>query len=351
MSSQRTMRNITTSGERPAKRARTAQNGQPVQPETTPADASSLEQSPSNNSTLSDLDHSAASMTTASHGGPTTNAAANAVIAPATICSSKSSASPSSVVADNTSAHVQHAEAQAATLISTSATITTASVELSLPAWVPETVVRRLPGMLAFEDPKCDRWAVSRLPRSGSWGGNKNTRDLARYYCVDDKPATFFFVGFVSFKSFTDDFGQPLRRVKIGLNLLRSDDMVIAAEFLSRTRPHTSLLVDKVYASRSMSEWGKEERAKVIPFNNVFDARKGYGPKSSMARMTTQDFGRGDLILMEAALTRFRPVGRYTWDEWKTSFELRAISLLAEIPDNTHIDNGAEFDADGDVCL
>ncbi|KAI0332375.1 hypothetical protein GY45DRAFT_1369312 [Cubamyces sp. BRFM 1775] len=224
--------------------------------------------------------------------------------------------------------------------------------DIPLPVWVPHDLTLRIPNMLTFADPKNTRWSISRIPSHAKWGGNRDQWELARYLCAGDVPITIFIVGTLTSKRFTDKEGDPLPRVQMGIRPLVDEHRRDAASLLGRCRPPQVVTLEKVYAGRLMSQWGKnDQKASTLSFTNIFDARKGYGRKSAMKRLHPHEIGKGDLVLVELTLTRYRPASVYTWDHYKTAFELRAVSLLAECPAEFVADDSVDFDIDGDVSL
>lgn len=81
----------------------------------------------------------------------------------------------------------------------------------------------------------------------------------------------------------------------------------------------------------------------------VYDAQAVFAKKSDMALYPVQNLGKGDLVLLEMWISRYRikpanePSGAaleaaksshfykprpFAWDRWRARFDLRAVSLL-----------------------
>lgn len=85
-------------------------------------------------------------------------------------------------------------------------------------------------------------------------------------------------------------------------------------------------------------------------FENIYDATEVMRAKSSMTKLECADIEENDLVLVEAALTRYREKneasnekakgsgkskeGR-TWEKYTSAFDLLAIILLAKGPGPT----------------
>ena len=77
-----------------------------------------------------------------------------------------------------------------------------------------------------------------------------------------------------------------------------------------------------------------------ILFNNVYDARQVLLAKNAMEKYNTLDLKKKDLVLLEARLTRYRQKddnGR--WSIHRAQFELQAISILQNAPDDCSATN------------
>lgn len=77
-----------------------------------------------------------------------------------------------------------------------------------------------------------------------------------------------------------------------------------------------------------------------ILFNNVYDARQVLLAKNAMEKYNTLELKKKDLVLLEARLTRYRQKdnnGR--WSIHRAQFELQAISILQNAPDDSSATN------------
>ncbi|KAI9061418.1 hypothetical protein FKP32DRAFT_1678150 [Trametes sanguinea] len=223
----------------------------------------------------------------------------------------------------------------------------------TFPEWVSDDVKRRLLDFMTFSEPSTNRYAVARVPSSAKWGDNSAGTDYSRYLCHNDKPVVVWLVGTVVSKWFHNRMGDPQDKVNVAITPLREEDMQAIATLLSKSCPPKPFKGDKVYAGRMMAEWVKgEEKPRIGSFLNIFDATNGFGRKSTMKRKHAHDIGVGDIVLVETAMTRYKTgTTKYTWERWNTSFELRAISLLAELPVGQSFAEADDFDDDGDTTL
>lgn len=91
------------------------------------------------------------------------------------------------------------------------------------------------------------------------------------------------------------------------------------------------------------------EFLKIEPFTHVFDATEILTSKAAMVRLSAADLATGDIVLLEATLTRWRTgdstSSRRSWASWATGYELKTISLLLSAPEDV---GKTTYDDDGD---
>ncbi|KAI0349494.1 hypothetical protein OH77DRAFT_1226567 [Trametes cingulata] len=196
---------------------------------------------------------------------------------------------------------------------------------------------QRLLGFLNFKDEKTNRFAVANVPSRATWGRKVDGVDLSRFLCIEDKPVIVWLAGPIVSKWFCNRLGQPQDRVKIGISMLRDEDLAAANGLLSRTMPAHIRAGNNVYASKLMTEWARGEPHPVISsFDQIYDATSSFERKSKMRKLHAYQLGMGDIVLLEVALTRYKTGSiKYVWKEWNVAFELRSVSLLAEAPVGT----------------
>ena len=83
-----------------------------------------------------------------------------------------------------------------------------------------------------------------------------------------------------------------------------------------------------------------------ILFNNVYDARRVLLAKNAMQKYNTLDLKKKDLVLLETRLTRYcQKDDNGRWSIHRAQFELQAISILQNAPDDCGTTNeGSDID-------
>lgn len=72
-----------------------------------------------------------------------------------------------------------------------------------------------------------------------------------------------------------------------------------------------------------------------VAFEEVFDATETLTVKSAMPRISAADIAEGDIVLVEAMLTRWKKPAdkkKKGWPAWDVGFELQAVSLIYKAP-------------------
>lgn len=82
-----------------------------------------------------------------------------------------------------------------------------------------------------------------------------------------------------------------------------------------------------------------------MTFDQFYDATDGFKRKSAMRRLYANQVQLGDVVLVEAALTRYKTgQNRMRWEEWGTTFELQSVCVLAKNPEK--VDSPESFVAE-----
>ncbi|PSS02371.1 hypothetical protein PHLCEN_2v4028 [Hermanssonia centrifuga] len=105
---------------------------------------------------------------------------------------------------------------------------------------------------------------------------------------------------------------------------------------------------DIIYAARFQTERKRGDAAQTcIPYDRVWDARTTYGAKGvMMTQLSASDIAVNDIVLVEFAITRFKPNeggSRYSnaWDRWTVSMELQDVILFYEAPEGVDVQQRA----------
>ncbi|KAH9858952.1 hypothetical protein C2E23DRAFT_880354 [Lenzites betulinus] len=208
------------------------------------------------------------------------------------------------------------------------------SSAVDFPKWVIPAVQKRLRDMMDFTDVSTRRFAVAEVPESARWGRSVDGVDNSRFFCVSDEPLTVWLCGTMTTKWFQNRLGQLQDRVSVGLGLLRERDIDAAVKLLALSEPVKEPKRDIIYAGRFMTEWVKGKSMPVVQmFEEIYDASRPGMRRADLPRKMHYDLGPGDLLLVEAFLIRYKTGDtKKDWETWNTSFELRSISLIAEVP-------------------
>ncbi|CDO74755.1 hypothetical protein BN946_scf185001.g3 [Trametes cinnabarina] len=219
-------------------------------------------------------------------------------------------------------------------------TIDNVPSDIRKPSWMTEDTLARIADFIKFAEPSTNRFAISKVPVLSTWG---RAPDLARYLCANDKPLTVWLVGTVESKWFQNMSGEPQESVNIGIQCLRQADHDAAVNVLCRSQPAKTLQLSRIYARRRMTEWvAGELKPQVKPFEHIYDATNGFGRKSTLPTKYPVDIAIGDIVLVEAAITRYKTGDvKYRWEAWNVSFELQSVCILAHRP--KHDGDGAVF--------
>ncbi|KAI9065802.1 hypothetical protein FKP32DRAFT_1602074 [Trametes sanguinea] len=222
-------------------------------------------------------------------------------------------------------------EQQDTTSIATATPVkTTNNATLKVPDWVSEDTISRLNDFLRFAEPETNRFAVAHVPSSTKWGN----KEFAKYLCLDDKPVTVWLVGSLVSKWFQNRMGEPQDTVNVAIEPLREIDLSAAITLLSNSQPRKVPTLTRLYAKRFMTEWSAgDAKPKVVLFDKIYDATKGFGRKASLPPLYPSELGIGDIVLVEVAVTRYKTgTIKYRWEQWNVSFELLCISVIAHSP-------------------
>ncbi|KAI0357038.1 hypothetical protein OH77DRAFT_1436142 [Trametes cingulata] len=206
--------------------------------------------------------------------------------------------------------------------------------DITAEEWMSLDLLDRLKDFVTFSEKETNRYAVSTVPSSARWGVVGGSKELDRYLCIGEKPVLIWLVGTVASKWFANRMGRPQEKVNIGIVPLRPKDYNSAVALLSKSKPSKAYESPNIYASRFMTEWSdSDETTKVATFDKIYDATNGFGRKSDLPMKRAHQIGVGDVVLVEAALTRYKTgLNKWRWEEWKAQFELHSVCILAEKP-------------------
>lgn len=71
-------------------------------------------------------------------------------------------------------------------------------------------------------------------------------------------------------------------------------------------------------------------------FQHFYDGRRKFGPKNILAQYDVEEIGRGDVVLAECFISRYRcdeggkPVYEGGWKRYRAGFELKFLTILQE---------------------
>ncbi|RDX44577.1 hypothetical protein OH76DRAFT_1487015 [Lentinus brumalis] len=203
-------------------------------------------------------------------------------------------------------------------------------------AYVPYEDLQRAVGFAQKDEASTKRYALSKIPADASWGTTPSTERL-----LCDKsgtPLTCWLLSTIHSKWFYNMNGDPQSRVNVGLKLPFVGDYDALRRLYGKGRPKREIVPDVVYASRMMSRQPKGEDATIIlPFTALYDARERFRPKKDMTAISPQAIGKGDLVLVETLVSRWKTSkdkkNRKGWSLWDVGFELQAISHLFDAPE------------------
>ncbi|KAI1786951.1 hypothetical protein LXA43DRAFT_1098725 [Ganoderma leucocontextum] len=218
--------------------------------------------------------------------------------------------------------------------------------------WVTRDKQQRLLAFLNYVDPVDNRYGVTKVPPSATWGGDGNLAKVMRF---NNELVTVWIPGVVATKWFINLKGEPQNRVHISVQPLRDVDKEASLDLLRRSSPFIEPKAGPIYAGKLMTQWVKgSDKPIVKPFEEFFDATTHFRQKRLMKRLKQSDIGYGDIVLVECNLTRWKTgenKSEAEWVEWKTAFDLISVCLLESAPEGTLLPVFSSAKDTTDVCL
>ncbi|KAH9925075.1 hypothetical protein B0H21DRAFT_712407 [Amylocystis lapponica] len=218
-------------------------------------------------------------------------------------------------------------------------------------------LMQRLNAMVSFSDHANGRFAIGTVPPTAAWGSG--TADST--FCIADVPVNIFMVGEIRTTWFHTRLGNPQRYVNLRIRPVRASDLNAAKSLLATHAtmpPPNSKYRNVVYAGcRSTKQMKGSPQATAVEFTKCYDARTQFRTKTAMDKWPVSMIGFNDLVLLECYMTRYRVdndgniVYKGAWANYRTAYELQALSLLAIGPDTFIDEEDNEVEADGNVVL
>ncbi|EIM78968.1 uncharacterized protein STEHIDRAFT_116862, partial [Stereum hirsutum FP-91666 SS1] len=215
--------------------------------------------------------------------------------------------------------------------------------------------------MLDYQKPAENIFALSKLPVLDlDWG---NSTASVNKLCIKPRsvPVSVWIVGIIdTLWLFNPRSGEPEARISVGVAPLADHALMVARNVLcdfSRPVSTSTKSLFHVNASKWTSTQVHGERANQNQeFEKVYDARNKFATKHKMPRLAPEELKKGDLVLMEAQISRYNTkkdrdgkvrtkTNKADMVEYKVSFDLVAVSLLEVGPKVTE-DAAAELDSD-----
>ncbi|EIM79107.1 uncharacterized protein STEHIDRAFT_163999 [Stereum hirsutum FP-91666 SS1] len=217
-----------------------------------------------------------------------------------------------------------------------------------------ETLKRRLEALLTYSNAADSVYSLSCLPlQDMTWGSTEN--HTANKLCIRGNPSvpvTTWITALIDRLYMFETDGGPKKKVTVALSPLTEHSLRVGYK-IQKTFSKPAETIDtnhrRLYASRWQTvRLPRQREMEVVPFRECYDARSRYQVKSNMDRVDVEDLNVGDVVLVEAHITRFSTVEalnkQKTWQEqararkkgfveYKSMFELSSISLLKSIPD------------------
>ncbi|EIW54754.1 uncharacterized protein TRAVEDRAFT_50892 [Trametes versicolor FP-101664 SS1] len=197
---------------------------------------------------------------------------------------------------------------------------------------VPDDILLRLYAIVQVAIPTHNVFAVNCVPSNADWGTGRNDRLL----CLNTVPLSIWLAGRAGSLWFFSLAGEPHARVNIGVLMAALRDYEAVKQLYQRARPRSAPASETIYASRLQTVRGRGEQiAHAVAFEEVFDATETLTVKSAMPRISAADIAEGDIVLVEAMLTRWKKPAdkkKKGWPAWDVGFELQAVSLIYKAP-------------------
>ncbi|KAI0648462.1 hypothetical protein C8Q79DRAFT_1045280 [Trametes meyenii] len=214
-----------------------------------------------------------------------------------------------------------------------STSLSTAALSLDLPEWVKADIASRLELVSDLQIISECKFAIAKVPKSAMWGP-ENDKDLSKFLCVNLQLLTVVYVGSIVSLWFQDRQGEPHQRANLGVVMLCKRDLKAAVRLPAQSKPVKVMKGDRVYAGKFMTQWVKgESKPRAVLFDEIFDLSEADSDKDDMTRRYPYNLGVGDLVVIEANVVRFKTgMDHRSWDEYGVNFELKNISILAEMP-------------------
>ncbi|KAF7789314.1 hypothetical protein EIP86_000258 [Pleurotus ostreatoroseus] len=208
-----------------------------------------------------------------------------------------------------------------------------ASQEIIKFDWIPETVMKRLLILAAWQRPPQGIHTISSVPASGvSWATQKDS-----VLCYKGKPATFAFVGRIMSTFFrVGEDRQPARCANVIFKFMRDvDDLACRALLYDTARPPTEGRTRKSFwAGSKRSIWNKGSRySELQDFTEVYDgSEKMKNDYKKMNGLDNSELRPNDIVLLHCQIRRFTPNSNYVRSTWETRLRLIRVVRLFEAP-------------------
>ncbi|EIM87305.1 uncharacterized protein STEHIDRAFT_156286 [Stereum hirsutum FP-91666 SS1] len=223
-----------------------------------------------------------------------------------------------------------------------------------VPEHFNETLQRRVRALLLYRNQGDSLFSLSYLPWTQvCWGSWEN--GTANRLCIrgqESTAITVWLIGHLNRLHMFEDDGSFKHKVSISVTLLtnhmlRSGFKVLTE--LSKPPEPVDTSFRRINASRWLTSRRPGQREiHVDAFHECYDATRRYQTKTLMPHKDVEDLKEGDLVLVEAQISRFSTSTDYRsrpqakdkakarnrgFVEWKAMFELSSVSLLRERPD------------------
>ncbi|RDX50977.1 hypothetical protein OH76DRAFT_1417668 [Lentinus brumalis] len=215
------------------------------------------------------------------------------------------------------------------------------------PEWVvspsgakfPQRLLGRLSDLFSFEDPGTDRFYIGLGPQELSWGQGEMELYLCRagmnnsvlWWWVAELSKDFFLCA---------PGGNPSTSISMNVYPVRNSDDATVQRLLRDNQtyagPGSAIDTPTIHLSRRTYTESRSKKRVPYVFKDAFDGRVAVGPKSAMKDYSVDEVGRGDLLLLECYVTRYRcdDQGKVIysggWNRYRSSLEFRYVTLLRE---------------------
>ncbi|KAI0029897.1 hypothetical protein K488DRAFT_88276 [Vararia minispora EC-137] len=202
--------------------------------------------------------------------------------------------------------------------------------------FLDEKCIQRVRNLAVYCDEKEAIFAIRKLPADLQWNSS-SVKDSALVVAGMDSPVSVWVVGQLSFNGMIPSgrsSGMPAI-ASVSLDPIVEGDVAkirdAVVRYSSNGAPADNLKTFR--ASRNMSYRKREvPDIQISTFGNIRDARNGDLDIDDMPYLDPSFLMKGDVVLVEASIGRFKDPKSKDWGKSRVTFNLECVFLLANMP-------------------